>query len=325
MIFHQILSVKKRKIKSKKGGLTTEEVIPREDDESKTLVETIEEIVDKPIVGKAEIIQTILSDDIIESVKPKEEGVPSDDRSIDIEVKKRKIKSKKGGLTTEEVIPREDDESKTLVETIEEIVDKPMVGKAEIIQTIPSDDIIESVKPTEEGVPPDDRSIDIEVKKRKIKSKKGELTTEEVIPREDDESKTLVETIEEKGDKPLEGTTELKPSDDTIESVKPTEEGVPSDDRSIDIEVKKRKIKSKKGGLTTVEVIPREDDESKTLVETIEEIVDKPLEEKTELKPSDDTIESVKPTEEGLPSDDRAIDIAVKKRKIKSKKVGVNF
>ena len=81
----------------------------------------------------------------------------------------------------------------------------------------------------------------------------------------------------------------------------------------------------KKVGLTTKEVIPREDDESKTLVETMEEIVDKPLEGKTEFKLSGDTIESVKPTEEGVSSDDRSIDIEVKKRKFKSKKVGVNF
>ena len=79
---------------------------------------------------------------------------------------------RKVGLTTEEVIPREDDESKTLVQTIEEIGDKPLVRKTEIIQTIPSDDTIESVKPTEEGLPSDDISTDISVKKRKIKSKK---------------------------------------------------------------------------------------------------------------------------------------------------------
>ena len=70
----------------------------------------------------------------------------------------------------------------------------------------------------------------------------------------------------------------------------------------------------KKGGLTTEEVIPREDDESKILIETIEEIVDKPLEGKTELKPSDDIIESVKPTEEVLFSDDISPDIEVSKR-----------
>ena len=216
-------------------------------------------------------------------------------------------------LLSEEVIPQEEDESKTLVETIEEIVDKQLVGKTEIIQTISSDDNIESVKPTEEGVPSDDRTIDIEIRKRKIILKKVGLTTEEVIPREDDESKTLVKTMEEIVDKPLEGKTELKPSDDTIESVKSTEEGLPSDDISTDISVKKRKIKSKKVGLTTEEVIPREDDESKTMVKTIEEIVDKPLEEKTELKPSDDTTESVKSTEEGVPSDDRSIDIRSQK------------
>ena len=62
---------------------------------------------------------------------------------------------------------------------------------------------------------------------------------------------------------------------------KPTEEGLPSDDISTDISVKKRKIKSKKGGLTTEEIIPRKEDESKTLVEKIEEIGAKPLEEKT--------------------------------------------
>ena len=95
-------------------------------------------------------------------------------------------------------------------------------------------------------------------------------------------------------DKPLEEKTELKTSDDNIENVKSTEEGLPSDDRAIDIGVKKRKIILKKVGLTTEEVIPREDEESKTLVETIEEIVEKPIEEKKELKPSDDTIESVK-------------------------------
>ena len=54
----------------KKGGLTPGEVIPREDDESKTLIETIEEIGDKPLEEKNEIIQTISSDDTIESVKP---------------------------------------------------------------------------------------------------------------------------------------------------------------------------------------------------------------------------------------------------------------
>ena len=198
-------------------------------------------------------------------MKPTEEGLPSDDRSIDIEVKKRKIILKKVGLTTEEVIPREDEESKTLVETKEEIVDKPLEEKTELK---PSDDTIESVKSTEEGLPSDDRAIDIGVKKRKIILKKVGLTTEEVIPREDEESKTLVETIEEIVEKPLVGKTELKPSDDTIESVKPTEEGLPSDDRAIDIGVKKRKIILKKVGLTTEEVISREDDESKTLVET---------------------------------------------------------
>ena len=151
-------------------------------------------------------------------------------------------------LTSEEVIPREDDEIKTLVETIKEIVDKPIVGKAEIIQTIPSDETVESVKPTE-GLPSDDISTDISVKKRKIKSKKVGVTSEEIIPREEDESETLVETIEEIVYKPLEEQTELKPSDDTIESVKSTEEGLPSDDRAIVIAVKKRKIKSKKGGV----------------------------------------------------------------------------
>ena len=70
----------------------------------------------------------------------------------------------------------------------------------------------------------------------------------------------------------------------------------------------------KKVGLTTEEVIPREDDESKTLIETIEEIVKKPIEETTELKPSDDTVESVKPTEEVVFSDDISPDIEVSKR-----------
>ena len=171
------------------------------------------------------------SDDTIESVKPTEEGLPSDDRTIDIEIRKRKIILKKVGLTTEEVIPREDEESKTLVETIEEIVDKPIEEKSEIIQTIPSDDTIESVKPTE-GLPSDDISKDISVKKRKIKSKKGGVISEEIIPQEEDESKTLVETTEEIVEKPIEEKTELKPIDDTIESVKPTEEGLPSDDWS---------------------------------------------------------------------------------------------
>ena len=179
------------------------------------------------------------------------------------------------------------------------------------------------MKPTEEGLPSDDISTDISVKKRKIKSKKGGLTTEEIIPRKEDESQTLIETTEEIVEKPIEEKTELKPIDDTIESVKPTE-GLPSDDRTIDIEIRKRKIILKKVGLTTEEVIPREDDESKTLIETIEEIVDKPIEEKTELKPSDDTVESVKPTEEVVFSDDISPDISVKKRKVNIEKGWIN-
>ena len=106
-------------------------------------------------------------------MKPTEEGLPSDDISTDISVKKRKIKSKKGELTTEEVILREGDERKTLVETIEEIVDKPIEEKSEIIQTIPSDDTIESVKPTEEVVPSDDISTDIECQKEEDQIKEG--------------------------------------------------------------------------------------------------------------------------------------------------------
>ena len=239
------ISVKKRKIKTKKiDSVTEEEVVPSEQIEGQTLVEESIEITEvkpdkvdvKPIKG------------------PTDE---SPEQLTDISVKKRKIKTKKiDSVTEEEVVPSEQIEGQTLVEESIEITEvKPDKADVKPIEG-----------PTNESP---EQLTDISVKKRKIKTKKiDSVTEEEVVPSEQIEGQTLVEESIE--------ITEVKPDKVDVKPIEgPTDE---SPEQLTDISVKKRKIKTKKkDSLTEEEVVPSEQIEGQTLVEESIEI--------TEVKP----------------------------------------
>ena len=282
------ITTKKRKIKTKKRDSVTEEkVVP--DIEKETEVK-VEELV--------EVIETKPKTDETVEIKP-ETTVPEETPKLvtDITTKKRKIKTKKRDSLTEEVVP--DVEKETEVK-VEELV--------EVIETKPKTDESVEIKP-ETTVPEETPELvtDITTKKRKIKTKKRDSLTEEVVPDVEKESEVKAEELIE--------VIETKPKTDETVEIKP-ETTVPEETPELvtDITTKKRKIKTKKrDSVTEEEVVPDVEKESEVKAEELVEVI--------ETKPKTDETVEIKP-ETTVPEEtpELVTDITAKKRKIKTKK-----